>query len=96
MEGLKKEGGFEPKTTINFRLGNDLVVEMGSDSTSENHREAAGSISAVEVVVLETSTPLAIGENALILVRGEDAFSAASYSTGPFKEVARVVGMLKD
>lgn len=96
MEGLKREGGLEPKTTINFWLGNDLVVEMGSNSTSENHREAAGSISAVEVAILETLTPLAIGGNALVLVRGEDALSIASCSTGPFEEVTRVVGMLKD
>lgn len=48
------------------------------------------------MTTLETSTPLAARRNALTLVRGEDARSAASSSTSHSEEIARVARVLRD
>lgn len=96
VESLKREGKLEPETAFVIGLDYAPVVKVGSGSTSENPHEVAESVSTVEVVVLETSTPFAPGRNALILVRGEDARGVASFSTGPAKEIAQVVKVLMD
>lgn len=86
----------EPKTAVNPGLGDDLVMEVGPSSTSENPCKAVRSILAVEVAIPVTSTLLAVVGNALALVRGEDAHSAAPSFAGPSEEITGVGGVLKD
>lgn len=78
----------EPETTVDIELDGDLVVEVDFSSTRENSCEATRSILATEVATLETSTLLVARGNALVPVKGEDAYSAASFFAGPSKEIA--------
>lgn len=87
VEGPMREADLELETTANTGLGDDLVVEVGSNSISEDSYEAIGSIPTIKVATLETSTPLSIGGHALLPVKGEDASRAASSFMGPFDEI---------
>lgn len=58
MEGPRRKSGLGPEIEVNPGLGDDVFVEMCSSSTSENPYKAIGSISIVEVAILEISTPL--------------------------------------
>lgn len=88
MVGSRREVKLELKTAVNTGLGGDLVVEVGSSSTSENSCEATVSIPATKVATLEALTPFAFERNALAPVRGKDACTATSSSVGPSKDIA--------
>lgn len=92
VEGSRREVKLEPETTVDIGLGDNLVVEVGFCSTSDD----TGSIPATEVTASETSTLLATGRNALTPVIGENARNAGSSSINPSKEITRVARLLKD
>lgn len=49
MKGPTREVNLEPEIAANTGLGGDPVVEVSSNSTSEDSHEATGSIPAIEV-----------------------------------------------